>query len=67
MSTGFGDLKVFSGSAHPQLTREIADFLGIPVGQARLPLGDAPEFVEARAREVWANLQRWRDAFPDRP
>src|SRR5437870_6401790 len=36
MSTGFGDLKVFSGSAHPQLTREIADFLGIQVGQARL-------------------------------
>ena len=36
MSTGLGDLKVFSGSAHPQLTREIADFLGIPVGQARL-------------------------------
>jgi ribose-phosphate pyrophosphokinase len=36
MATGFGDLKVFSGSAHPQLTREIADFLGIPVGQARL-------------------------------
>jgi ribose-phosphate pyrophosphokinase len=36
MSTGFGDLKVFSGSAHPHLTREIADFLGIPVGQARL-------------------------------
>src|ERR671938_2179221 len=36
MATGFGDLKVFSGSAHPQLTKEIADFLGIPVGQARL-------------------------------
>ena len=36
MATGFGDLKVFSGSAHPQLTREIADFLGIAVGQARL-------------------------------
>ena len=36
MATGFGELKVFSGSAHPQLTREIADFLGIPVGQARL-------------------------------
>jgi ribose-phosphate pyrophosphokinase len=36
MATGFGDLKVFSGSAHPQLTREIADFLGISVGQARL-------------------------------
>jgi ribose-phosphate pyrophosphokinase len=36
MATGFGDLKVFSGSAHPQLTKEIADFLGIPLGQARL-------------------------------
>ena len=36
MSTGFGDLKVFSGSAHPSLTKEIADFLGIPAGQARL-------------------------------
>ena len=36
MSTGFGDLKLFTGSAHPSLTREIADFLGIQVGQARL-------------------------------
>src|ERR671929_842855 len=36
MSTGFGDLKVFSGSAHPHLTKDIAEFLGIPVGQARL-------------------------------
>ena len=36
MSTGFGDLKVFSGSSHPSLTKEIAEFLGIPVGQARL-------------------------------
>ena len=36
MSTGFGDLKLFSGSSHPSLTKEIAEFLGIPVGQARL-------------------------------
>jgi ribose-phosphate pyrophosphokinase len=36
MPTGFGELKVFSGSAHPQLAREIADYLGISVGQARL-------------------------------
>ena len=34
--TGFGDLKVFSGSAHVTLTKEIAEFLGIPVGQSRL-------------------------------
>ena len=36
MPTEFGELKVFAGSAHPQLTKEIADFLGIPLGQARL-------------------------------
>jgi ribose-phosphate pyrophosphokinase len=36
LSTGFGDLKVFAGSAHPQLTKEIAVCLGIPLGQARL-------------------------------
>jgi len=36
VATGFGELKVFSGSAHPDLTREIASFLGVQVGQARL-------------------------------
>src|SRR5215204_5507167 len=36
VATGVGDLKLFSGSAHPQLTKDIADFLGIPLGQARL-------------------------------
>ena len=34
--TGFGELKVFSGSAHPQLAAEIAEFLGVALGQARL-------------------------------
>ncbi|SUZ77276.1 uncharacterized protein METZ01_LOCUS30130 [marine metagenome] len=29
-------LKLFSGSAHPDLTQEIADFLGVPIGEARL-------------------------------
>ncbi len=32
----FAEMKVFSGSAHPELAREIADYLGIPLGQARL-------------------------------
>jgi len=36
MAIGFGELKVFSGSAHPGLAREIAAFLGVSVGQARL-------------------------------
>jgi ribose-phosphate pyrophosphokinase len=36
MATGFGELKIFSGSAHPDLAREIASFLGVHTGQARL-------------------------------
>jgi ribose-phosphate pyrophosphokinase len=31
-----GQLKLFSGSAHPALTAEIAEFLGVPLGHARL-------------------------------
>ena len=52
---------------NPIPTKAMMRYLGIPVGQARLPMGDAPAFVDTRAPEVWANLQRWRDAFPDRP
>src|SRR4051812_11411957 len=36
MATGFGELKIFSGSAHVELTREIAQFLGVPMGASRL-------------------------------
>ena len=36
MAVGFGELKVFAGSAHPDLAREIAAFLGVGLGQARL-------------------------------
>jgi ribose-phosphate pyrophosphokinase len=36
MAFGFGELKVFSGSAHPDLADEIAAFLGVKTGQARL-------------------------------
>ena len=36
MPIGFGELKVFSGSAHRGLAREIAAFLGVVLGQARL-------------------------------
>jgi ribose-phosphate pyrophosphokinase len=34
--TGFGELKVFSGKAHEQLAAEIAEFLGVEPGKARL-------------------------------
>ena len=52
---------------NPIPTKAMMRHLGFAVGQARLPMGDAPAFVDQRAPEVWANLQRWRDAFPERP
>ncbi len=52
---------------NPLPSKAMMRHLGIPVGQARLPMGDAPDFVEERAPLVWANLQRWRDDFPLRP
>ena len=33
---GRGQLKLFSGSAHPALTAEIGEFLGVPIGHSRL-------------------------------
>src|SRR3984885_5160506 len=36
MATGFGELKIFSGSAHQELAKEIAGVLGVNLGQARL-------------------------------
>ncbi len=52
---------------NPIPTKAMMRHLGFNVGQARLPIGPAPEFVETRAPQVWSNLQRWRDAFPQRP
>jgi 4-hydroxy-tetrahydrodipicolinate synthase len=52
---------------NPIPTKAMLRYLGIPVGQARLPMGPAPSFVEERAPQVWSNLQRWRNEFPLRP
>ena len=52
---------------NPIPTKAMMRHLGFRVGQARLPMGPAPAFVEERAPEVLANLRRWRDAYPERP
>lgn len=52
---------------NPIPTKSMMRYLGIPVGQARLPMGDAPPFVDDRTAAVWSNLQRWRDVYPQRP
>lgn len=42
---------------NPIPTKAMLRTLGWEVGQCRLPVGDAPDWVEPRAREVWANLE----------
>ena len=52
---------------NPLPTKALLRVLGLPVGEARLPMGPAPVALEDRARDVLANLERWREAFPARP
>lgn len=52
---------------NPIPTKAMMRHLGFAVGQARLPMGPAPEFVDQRAPQVLADLQRWRDAYPEHP
>lgn len=41
---------------NPLPTKAMMRHLGLPVGQARLPMGPAPAWVDTRAAEVYANL-----------
>jgi 4-hydroxy-tetrahydrodipicolinate synthase len=52
---------------NPLPSKAMLRTFGMKVGQARLPMGDAPDWLEPRAREVWANLLRNRETFPARP
>lgn len=52
---------------NPVPTKALLRVLGRPVGACRLPMGPEPDWVEPRAREVLANLEAWRAAFPGRP
>jgi 4-hydroxy-tetrahydrodipicolinate synthase len=48
---------------NPIPTKAVLRHLGLPGGQARLPMGPAPAWVDERVPEILANLQRERDAF----
>jgi 4-hydroxy-tetrahydrodipicolinate synthase len=47
---------------NPIPTKAVLRVLGLAVGQCRLPMGDAPEWVETRARDVLAALEEARAA-----
>jgi len=52
---------------NPIPTKAMLRHLGFKVGQARLPMGPAPAFVEERAPVVWKNLLEARKSYPARP
>lgn len=53
---------------NPVPTKVMLRHLGVDVGEARLPMGPAPEWVAERAARVWADLERARAAdAPQRP
>jgi len=52
---------------NPIPTKAMLRHLGFKVGQARLPMGPAPAFVEERAPVVWKNLLEARKSHPARP
>ncbi len=52
---------------NPIPTKAMLRHLGLKVGQARLPMGPAPAFVEERAPVVWKNLEAARATYPPRP
>lgn len=45
---------------NPIPTKAMLRHLGFAVGQARLPMGDAPAGLDERAADVWANLEAAR-------
>lgn len=52
---------------NPIPTKAMLRYLGLKVGQARLPMGPAPAFVEERAPVVWKNLCAARESYPKPP
>jgi len=45
---------------NPIPTKAVLRARGLPAGQCRLPMGPAPEGLDARAREMLAELDAWR-------
>ncbi len=45
---------------NPLPTKAMLRVLGLPAGQCRLPMGEAPSWLEERAKSVLADLEAWR-------
>jgi 4-hydroxy-tetrahydrodipicolinate synthase len=52
---------------NPLPTKAVLRVLGLPAGQCRLPLGDAPDGLEEAAAAVLGRLDAWRRSRGDAP
>jgi len=50
------DFETGDANPNPLPAKAMLRMLGLPAGQCRLPLGVAPDGLEARAADVWRNL-----------
>jgi 4-hydroxy-tetrahydrodipicolinate synthase len=56
------DFETGDDAPNPLPTKAMMRHLGFAVGQARLPMGACPSWVDDRAAEVWTQLQAVRSA-----
>jgi 4-hydroxy-tetrahydrodipicolinate synthase len=47
---------------NPLPAKAMMRLMGLPAGQCRMPLGDAPPGLDERAKQVLADLDAWRDS-----
>ena len=51
---------------NPLPTKAVMRVQGLPAGQCRLPMGQAPDWLEPKARAMLAKLDLWRSSRPAR-
>ena len=56
----YGELKIFSGRAHPSLTGEICDYLDLPVGEVELfDFSDGETFCQDSRERAGVGTSSW--------
>jgi 4-hydroxy-tetrahydrodipicolinate synthase len=69
LNAGLIDAVSFQSSdeaPNPLPAKAVLRVLGLPAGECRLPMGNAPDWLEPKARSMLANLGSWRSSRPAR-
>lgn len=69
LNAGLIDAVSFQSSdeaPNPLPAKAVLRVLGLPAGECRLPMGNAPDWLEPKARSMLVNLGSWRSSRPAR-